>query len=173
MTESDGDYVRFELRNSKPVDLLDLTGALSAFGDAYKDYVVSAGFEHIPDNVRLFVREIRSGSIIADLISMADQGSYILDHKETIAKFATHINDILQWLLISGTLGDENAPNKKETAQTFSVMEPVAKDSASQLKQCSPFIGSAFTYNSNVSRSNIVFISCEGRSIRKGGVTKE
>jgi hypothetical protein len=35
MAESD-DYVRFELQNSKPVDLLDLTGALGAFGDAYK-----------------------------------------------------------------------------------------------------------------------------------------
>jgi hypothetical protein len=40
MTESDGDYLRFELKNSKPVDLLDWTGALSAFGDAYKDYVI-------------------------------------------------------------------------------------------------------------------------------------
>jgi hypothetical protein len=34
MTEGHGDYLRFELKNSKPVDLLDLTGALSAFGDA-------------------------------------------------------------------------------------------------------------------------------------------
>ena len=55
MTESDGDYLRFELKNSKPVDLLDLTGALSAFGDAYKDYVISAGLEHVPDNVRFYL----------------------------------------------------------------------------------------------------------------------
>jgi hypothetical protein len=73
MTESDGDYLRFELKNSRPVDLLDLTGALSAFGDAYKDYVISAGLEHVPDNVRLFVREVRSGDGASQLnITVAD-----------------------------------------------------------------------------------------------------
>jgi hypothetical protein len=103
-SDGDGDYVRFELRNSKPVDLLDLTGALEAFGDAYKGYIISAGFEHLPDNVRLFVREIRSGSIIADLISLADQVSFVVDHRETIAGFAANINDILQWFLVPGAV---------------------------------------------------------------------
>jgi hypothetical protein len=140
MTESDGDYLRFELRNSKPVDLLDLTGALSAFGDAYKDYIISAGFEHLPDNVRLFVREIRSGSIIADLISLADQASFVVDHRETIAGFATNINDILQWFLVPGAILKSEPgvlirgePTKKEASQAISIMEPVAKDGGSQL----------------------------------------
>ena len=133
MTESDGDYVRFELKNSKPVDLLDLTGALSAFGDAYKDYVISAGLEHIPDNVRLFVKEVRSGSIIADLISLAHQTSFVVDHKEAIAHFASHLNDILQWLLVPGVLAESAPPTKKEASQAVSIMEPIAKDSSSQL----------------------------------------
>jgi hypothetical protein len=133
MTESDGDYLRFELKNSKPVDLLDLTGALSAFGDAYKDYVISAGLEHVPDNVRLFVREVRSGSIIADLISLAHQASFVVDHKEAIAQFASHLNDILQFLLLPGAMSESASPTKKEAAQAISIMEPVAKDSASQL----------------------------------------
>jgi hypothetical protein len=133
MAEDDATYVRFELKNSKPVDLLDLTDALGAFGDAYKDYVIfSASIEHVPDNVRLFVREVRSGSIIADLISLAHQASFVVDHKEAIANFASHLNDILQWLLVPGAIA-EGAPTKKEATQAVSIMEPVAKDGASQL----------------------------------------
>jgi hypothetical protein len=70
MTESDGDYLRFELKNSKLVDLLDLTGALSAFGDAYKDYVISAGLEHVPDNSR---DALRSSEAHPEARSIADQ----------------------------------------------------------------------------------------------------
>ena len=34
--------ITFKFENSKPVDLLDLTGSLAAFGEAYRDYVTSA-----------------------------------------------------------------------------------------------------------------------------------
>jgi hypothetical protein len=74
MTESEP-IITFKLENSKPVDLLDLTGSLAAFGEAYRDYVAGAGYDVEPGNVRLFIREIRTGSIIADLASMADQAS--------------------------------------------------------------------------------------------------
>jgi len=57
MTEAEP-IITFKLENSKPVDLLDLTGSLTAFGEAYRDYVASAGYDVEPGNVRLFVREI-------------------------------------------------------------------------------------------------------------------
>ena len=34
MADSDGNYVRFKLKDSWPIELSDLTGALSAFGGA-------------------------------------------------------------------------------------------------------------------------------------------
>jgi hypothetical protein len=110
-----------------------LTGALSAFGEAYKDYVISAGFDPLPDNVRLSVRELKSGSIIADMIAVAHQASFIHEHKGTITNFASHLNDILQWFLLPGGMGESATPTKKEAAQAISIMEPVAKDRASQL----------------------------------------
>jgi hypothetical protein len=131
--DTENAYIRFELRNSVPVDLSDLTTALNAFGEAYQDYVVSAGFESTRGNVRLFVKEIRSGSIIADLKSMADQASFVLDHLDTIAGFTTHFNDVLQWFLLAGAVKIAQPPSKREAVQAIQVTEPVAKDGGAQL----------------------------------------
>src|ERR1700730_35859 len=87
--------ITFNLENSKPVDLLDLTGSLAAFGEAYSDYVASAGYDIEPGNVRLFIREIRTGSVIAALVSMADQSSWVLSHFDAAAGFVSHFNQIL------------------------------------------------------------------------------
>jgi hypothetical protein len=67
------------------------------------------------------------------LISLAHQTSFVVDHKEAIAQFATHLNDILQLLLGISVMDGSATPTKKEAAQAISIMEPVAKDSASQL----------------------------------------
>jgi hypothetical protein len=37
--------IRFEVQNSKPVDLFDLTSALSAFGEAYQDHIIQSGID--------------------------------------------------------------------------------------------------------------------------------
>ena len=95
----DDPSVRFELKNTKPVDLLDLTSALSAFGEAYEDFVIDGGYDSEPGNVRFFVKEIRSGSIIADLISQARQSSLTLQHVEAAAAFMANLNDIMQFFL--------------------------------------------------------------------------
>jgi hypothetical protein len=85
--------ITFKLENSKPVDLLDLTSSLAAFGEAYSDYVARAGYDIEPGNVRLFIREIRTGSIIADLVSMADQTSLVLSHLDAAAGFISHFDN--------------------------------------------------------------------------------
>jgi hypothetical protein len=124
--------IRFELRNSRPVDLLDLTASLAAFGEAYQDHVLKAGYDVDRENVRLFIREIRTGSIVADLISLADQASFILKHIEVAAGFVTHLNDLLQFFLRSGA-PDVEPPTKREAGQVIAVMEPIAKDGGAQL----------------------------------------
>jgi hypothetical protein len=123
--------IRFELRNSKPVDLLDLTNALSAFGEAYQDHVVGSGFEIDRGNIRLFVREIRTGSIIADLASIAEQASLVLRHIDVAAGFITHLDQVFSFFL--GLPSSTVPPSKREAQQAMAVMEPVAKDGSSQL----------------------------------------
>jgi hypothetical protein len=128
--ETEG-LVRFELKNTKPIDLMELTDALSAFGEAYQDHAVSAGFDTEPGNVRLFVREVKTGSFIADLFSQAEQASLVIKHVEVAATFITHINDLVQFFL--GVAAPKIEPTKKEAEQVFRIMDPVAKDFGSQL----------------------------------------
>jgi hypothetical protein len=49
--------IRFEIQNSKPVDLFDLTSALSAFGEAYQDHIIQSGIDLDRDHLRLYVKE--------------------------------------------------------------------------------------------------------------------
>jgi hypothetical protein len=124
--------IRFELRNSKPVDLLDLTNALNSFGEAYQDHVVRSGFEIERGNIRLFVREIRTGSIIADLASMAEQASLVLRHIDVAAGFVTHWDQLFRFFLAL-PISLMSPPTKREAEQAMAIMEPVAKDGGSQL----------------------------------------
>jgi hypothetical protein len=129
----DDPSVRFEIKNQKPVDLLDLTGSLAAFGETYQDFILDSGFDAEPGNVRFFVKEIRSGSIIADLISVASQGSITLEHLDAAAAFVTHLNHIVQFFLGIGILPSGDKPTKKEAEQVVKILEPIAKDGGSQL----------------------------------------
>jgi hypothetical protein len=116
------------------VDLLDLTGSLTAFGEAYRDYVISGGYDVEPGNVRLSVREIRSGSIIAELVSVADQASWVLDHLDAAAGFISHFDQVLRFfLLLPRPATHDTVPTKREAAQAISVMEPIAKDGGANL----------------------------------------
>jgi hypothetical protein len=132
VADDDHPLVRLELRNSHPVDLLDLTSALSAFGEAYQDYAVKAGFDETRGNTRLFVREIRTGSIIADLASYAEQASFVLKHIEIAAGFLTNLKELSD-LFLGLPIPKREPPTRKEAEQLIRIVEPVAKDNAAQL----------------------------------------
>ncbi len=136
MPETDSGHepiITFKLENSKPVDLLDLTSSLAAFGQAYSDYVARAGYDIEPGNVRLFIREIRTGSVIATLVSMADQASWVLSHFDAAAGFVSQFDQILHYFLLLPPIPHEEAPTKRDAAQAIAVMEPVAKDGGANL----------------------------------------
>ena len=124
--------ITFKLENTKPVNLIDLTSALAAFEECYHNYVIQEGYEVDPGSVRLFVRELGTGHIVADLASKADLDSPALSQLETAAGFISHFDKILGYFQLSPPLCAD-VPTAREADQVISIMEPVAKDRAACL----------------------------------------
>lgn len=134
----------FKFDNKAPVALDDLTMSLSALAQFYEDYLAASGKAPPEEGVRLYVHDLRTGSIIAVLQAIAQQGHLIFgehgvvptvelvfDHADTLAGFLGSLNDVVQFFL--GKRETEDNPTKKEAEQIIKILEPVAKDNASQL----------------------------------------
>lgn len=120
-----------ELKNTKPVELLDLSTSFGALAQSFRDYATATTGDPAPDNLRLYVREIRPGSIIAELSTIAEQAHWILDHIEVLAGFVTNLNDIMAFFI--GTEKPKDAPSPHQARQIANIIEPVAKDGGSQM----------------------------------------
>lgn len=130
--ELDDAMLTVEVKNSRPVDLIDLTSSLAAFAEAFKDFANEKTGDPLPDNMRLYVKEIRSGSIIADLIALNDQAEWLLKHAEVFGAFAANLNDIANFFL--GKPNElQDAPTAKQAKQISHIIDPIAKDHGSQM----------------------------------------
>ncbi len=139
----DGLFV-LKLDNRHPVALDDLSLSFGALGQAFQDYLLSEGLAPPAEGVRLYVHELRTGSIIASFQAIADQARLVFgehgvidtlrsayDAAEKLAPFATHLNDIIQFFLSGKT--EEKPPTKKEAEQVINFMEPLARDQGSAM----------------------------------------
>lgn len=129
----------FKIDNTKPVAIYDLTSSLSAFAQAYEEYLGACGQIREGENVKLYVHDLRTGSIIAVLQAIAEQGRLFFgesglvpamqsafEHSERLGGFVTHLNDIVSYFL--GVSIDQQPPTRKEAGHIIDVLEPVAKD---------------------------------------------
>lgn len=96
---ADGATLTVTLKNQRPVELVDLTTSFLALGQAYEDFVYTRGFDPVAGNVRLYIRELKSGSIVAELASMAEQASFIIDNLDVFAGFVTQIDEITKFFV--------------------------------------------------------------------------
>jgi hypothetical protein len=119
-----------ELSNGRPVDLVDLTTSLSALAQDFEEFSNKNSQDPIPGNLKLYVREMRSGSIIADLMPLGDQLSWMIDHKDLLGAFVGHLNDLAQYFLAGGEA--ENPPSRQDAERFSQILEPVSKDNSAQ-----------------------------------------
>ncbi len=121
-----------EIKNTQPVQLSDLTAAFKAYAEEYQRFAQEDGHDISGENVQLYVHELRTGSIIADLVSLADQASIILDHLDVLVGFTSHMNEVALHFLRTKTKA-EFTPTKSELKNYLNIFKPIAKDSGSQI----------------------------------------
>ncbi|TCS64677.1 hypothetical protein [Varunaivibrio sulfuroxidans] len=131
MDALEGPTLTLEIKNEKPVDLVVLAASLEAYANQYQDYVRSTGHDVKGENVRLYVQEMRSGSIIAELISLAEQISLVADHLDALGGFVTQIQEISEYYL--GKRETKSEASDKELQRVSDFYEITAQDQGSQI----------------------------------------
>jgi hypothetical protein len=79
-----------EIVNQRPVELLDLTTSLLSVGDEYRRFVTSHGLVGVED-ARFYIQQIRTGSIIADLVPILPAVFPLLDNVNNVIQFTQYL----------------------------------------------------------------------------------
>lgn len=118
-----------EYKNERPIELTDLTAALSAFGEQFKRFVTE--HDGVDPETRLFVHEIRPGSVIAELVELGKLANDLYEARDYIAPFVPALGDIMDAVL---HLKPEAKKLDRQTLRnTANIVAPVATDTGAQL----------------------------------------
>jgi len=136
-----------DLKNTRPVDLIDLTSAFDAFAREYKNSLIESNEPYLVDEVSLHVTSIRSGSIIAEFAALAPYALPIIESSNTVIDFCIHLKRAFDWLR-----GEGERPKEVDTEQLeryASIVSPVVKDAGSQINITGGISGGNLTVINN------------------------
>lgn len=123
--------LRIELKNNAPLELNELVKSLSALSSQYESYAAKEGFSEVERSSRLYIREIKSGSVIMDLVELASAG--IIPYAEninTIIGFGSYIKVVYDYL--SNKTTDKIDIDEKDLKDLSQIISPIANDNGSQ-----------------------------------------
>lgn len=128
------------IENKRPIELMDLTKSLVSLASQFNEYVKTTG--NISNReAKLYVKEIKSGSVILDLIEIATVGALpFIENINTIVGFAEYIRNGVNYFL-----GKDDSKNPefstKDCADFAQIVNPVAKDKGSQFNMSTTING--------------------------------
>ncbi|WKZ15466.1 MAG: hypothetical protein QY317_16345 [Candidatus Jettenia caeni] len=127
--------LKIEIRNNQPVELFDLTNTFINLCEHYRHFIADYKIRYketvLPENIKLYIKEIKTGSIITDLVAFAPCVLPIALQVNTIIEFSIHLKNSYYYFL-----GKNNKPRtyeKHEYNQFSNIIEPIAKDHGSQI----------------------------------------
>jgi hypothetical protein len=127
VTESE---LTIEIKNVHPIELGDFTQSLLSVAEefrrvSFEDPEVAAA------DVKLYVTEVRTGSITATLLALAPQALQLLSYANSVLTFYKHVKAAVDYL--SGTTADKPNLDKVSLQNIANIVEPIAKDRGSQM----------------------------------------
>lgn len=124
--------LELKINNVNPVGLSDMTMSLLSFNEQFHKFVESETTDDYKLGSELYIKEVRSGSIIVELISQAAPIVPLIWEGGTLLEWMKQVEGITGWLL-----GKVQTPpremTKHDLKQWHSFVEPVAKDHGSQI----------------------------------------
>jgi hypothetical protein len=127
----DQSEVAFQVKyeTGRPVELADLGESFRALGKQYEDYVHRHGFDHQPGNARLYVADLRTGSILLVLKNMLEQGSIVLKDFEVLAGFIGNLYKLINYFRTAKASPPAEI-TRDDASRLSRIVEPAAKDGA-------------------------------------------
>lgn len=124
------------------VELDDLVLSLNGLSNQYSKFLEIDDNNPLQQELKLYIREIKKGSIITDLF-VATAASGVLSFAEnivTIVEFTKYLKCAYDYFL--GNSDKKKAYSKTELKNLRNIVEPVAKDNGSQLiiQNCSDIV---------------------------------
>ena len=120
-----------EIKNGKPIELADLTRSLLGFAEEFKRHIEANEPEVAAADVRLYVKEIRSGSVIADIVAISPLLLQGISYVNSVISFSKHLKTAYDYL--SGKSEEKPDLDKASYENLSNIVEPIAKDHSSQL----------------------------------------
>jgi hypothetical protein len=144
----------YTFNNTRPIELLDLTSSLLAIGEQFRDHARNKGEETAGDDYRLYVREVRTGSIVVDLVTFATQPQMLAPLAPVLIEFTRELGDWFEFFKGVKDAKDIKelliGKSKKDLQQLSDIIEPAAKDPGSVIN-ITAAEGAVIVVNSTIS----------------------
>jgi hypothetical protein len=121
------------LDNSQPVELLDYANVLAAVADEYSGFLEGRADDGAvvgPSDLRLQIAALERGSLIAELAVITPLVLPFMENVNTVITFAEYLKQFFADLVDRSRVAPGARRNVENALQ---IVEPVAKDSGSQL----------------------------------------
>lgn len=124
--------MKFEIKNKQPIELIDLTNSLLALANEYQRFISRTHPDAEASDVKLYINEVRSGSVIALLTAMSPQLIEGFSYVNTVVDFASFLKSTFE-LLTNGKANKHTKLSPTTLSNINQILEPIAKDNGSQL----------------------------------------
>lgn len=115
------------------MELVRLTESLSAIAASFARYADRSGLAINGDDVRLYVKEIRSGSVVVELVALAKTLPLMIEQARSVLDFARFLSETIRFF--RGELAAPPAEITTKDAQDVKqLLAPVAADPKASLQ---------------------------------------
>ncbi|KAA6319232.1 hypothetical protein EZS27_030852 [termite gut metagenome] len=126
--------LQIHICNNRPIELFDLTKSLSALSSQFSSFSISNGESQELKGAKLYVKQVKDGSLIIELIEYASMGliPIIVENPDLIIGFAKYLKGIYDYFL-SGE-GEKPLLTVQDCKEFMSIVETTANDTSSKME---------------------------------------
>lgn len=123
-----------KFNNKFPVDLVDYSNAMIGLGNEYSAFICESDIHLQPEDIKLFVNHITTGSIIIELMALAPSLIPFVEHANTVFDFVKNVKENIEYLKKSNLIEDNSKKLDTQSLNRYiKLVEPVVKDNGSIL----------------------------------------